>query len=218
MKRHMPEFAAIPLVIVLLGLVFVILFVTDAGAVAIVTFSVVAAVAIVAVAIVAMRRPRGSISRAGSTVLERESSQPDDDVHRVLLVTDSAYTRSELEDLARERGEGGTAVFVVVPAVSSRVARWTGDEQAYAHAQEHLDATLQALTDLGIQATGHIGPHDPLQATDDGLREFPAEEIVFALRGSPESEWLEEGVVDIGRSRYSVPVRELGPTVRPDEH
>ena len=97
----------------------------------------------------------------------------------------------------------------MAPAVSSRVARWTGDEEPYADAQNHLDATVRALADLGLNARGHVGSHDPLQATDEGLREFPADEIVFVLHGGNGSEWLELGVVDVGRRRYSVPVSEL---------
>jgi hypothetical protein len=216
MRRHMPEFAAIPLVIVVLGLVFIVMFVADAGLAAMVVFGVVATVAIVAVAVIAMRRPRGSIVSSGSTVFEGGAPPLEDGVHRVLLVADSAYATADLEDVTANGGEGGTAVFVVVPAVSSRVARWTGDEHAYERAKEHLDATLLALTDLGLQAAGQVGPHDPLQATDDGLREFPAAEIVFALRGDGESEWLERGMVDIGRRRYAVPVRELEANERRD--
>jgi hypothetical protein len=216
MRKRMPEFLAIPLVIVVLGLVFVIMFVADAGLAAMVIFGVLAAVAIVAVAVVAMRRPRGSMLNEGPSVFEGGAPPPGDGVRRVLLVADSAYTASDLEGLAGRGNEGGTAVFVVVPAVSSRVARWTGDEHAYGDAEEHLEATLQALAALGLQATGHVGPHDPLQATDDGLREFPAEEIVFALRGGGGSEWLEQGVVETGRGRYSQPVRELEPPARDD--
>lgn len=217
MRRGMPEFLAIPLVVVLLGVVFLIMFVADAGLAVMLVVGTIAAVAIVALAVVAMRRPRGSVSNGRSTAFEAGAPPAEDGIHRVLLVVDSAWARSDLEDLASTPGEGGTAVFVVAPAVSSRVARWTGDEQAYAHAEEHLQTTLQALADLGLQASGHVGAHDPVQATDDGLREFPAEEIVFALRGGDESGWLEQGVVDIGRGRYSVPVRELVPRERRDE-
>lgn len=216
MRKGMPEFLAIPLVIVVLGSVFVVMLVADAGIAAMVAFGVVSGVAIVAVAIAAMRRPRGLIASGGSTVFEGGARPLEDGIHRVLLVTDSVHATADLEELATNGGAGGTAVLVVVPAVSSRVARWTGDEQAYERAKEHLDATLLALTDLGLQATGQVGPHDPLQATDDGLRAFPAAEIVFALRGDGESEWLEQGVVDIGRRRYAVPVRELEANERRD--
>jgi hypothetical protein len=124
----------------------------------------------------------------------------------VLLVVDGACTDADLRPLA---GTSSVSVFVVAPALSSRVARWTGDEQAYTHAEEHLEAALGALHDLGYEARGHVGSHDPLQAADDGLREFAADEVVFVLAGGHEAGWLEDGVVDLARDRYPVPVRRL---------
>jgi len=216
MKRTTPEFVAIPIVIVLLGVVFVILFAADAGLAPFLVVGGVAAVAVVIFAVVALRRPRrGAVSEA-SDVFEGGAPPAHDGVHRVLLVVDAACTSSDLQNLAGARGENGTSVLVVAPAVSSRVARLTGDEEAYTHADEYVDATVRALTDLGYTARGHVGSHDPLQATDEGLREFPAEEIVFVLRGGDETQWLEQGIVDIGRRRYAVPVRELAPAARAD--
>jgi len=118
-------------------------------------------------------------------------------------------TPGDLQSLADGRGKSRTAVFVVAPAVSSRLARLTGDEDAYASAQQHLDDTVDALTSLGFEATGHLGSHDPLQATDEALREFPADEIVFVLHGGRDTEWLEQGVVGLAQARYSVPVSQL---------
>jgi hypothetical protein len=48
-----------------------------------------------------------------------------------------------------------------------------------------------------------------VQAADDGLRAFPADEIVFALHGGDDTDWVERGVVELARARYAVPVREL---------
>jgi hypothetical protein len=213
----MPEFMAIPVVIVLLGVVIVILIAADAGLATWLVVGGVAVVAIVIFAVVAMRRPRAPAVSEGSAVFEGGAPPANDGVHRVLLVVDDACTTGDLQSLAGARGEHGTSVVVVAPAVSTRVARLTGDEEAYAHAQEHVDGTVRALTELGYEARGHVGSHDPLQATDEGLREFPADEIVFVLHGGDETQWLEQGIVDIGRRRYSVPVSELNPAASPNE-
>jgi hypothetical protein len=210
----MPEFLAIPVVIVVLGLVFLILLVADAGVVAWLVSGAVALVAVVAVAVVLMRRPRSPSLSSAATVFEGGAPPLEDGVNRLLLVIDQACSTSEIESLTRGRAEGASAFFVVAPAVSSRVARWTGDEQAYAQAQQGLDATVSALAKLGFEATGHVGSHDPLQATDEGLREFPADEIVFVLHPGNETEWIEQGVPELARRRYSVTVRELTPSLR----
>jgi hypothetical protein len=216
MKRTTPEFLAIPVVIVLLGVVFVILFAADAGLGPWLVVLGVAVVATVISAVVAMRRPRPLAVSEGSDVFEGGAPPESDGVHRVLLVVDAACTARDLQNLADARGEKGTSVFVVAPAVSSRVARVTGDEGAYAQAHEHLDATVRALTDLGYTARGHVGSHDPVQATDEGLREFPADEIVFVLRSGDKTQWLEQGIVDVARRRYPVPVSELNAAARAD--
>lgn len=210
MKRFMPEFVAVPMVIALLGLLVAILWAFDAGLAAWLAVGAVILVALVAGAVLAMRRPRGAVAGGEvSTGFEGAAPAVHDGVHRVLLVTDGVCSTGDLEQLVPAGGEGATAVFVVAPAVSSRVARWTGDEHAYAAAEENLEATVRALAGLDCEASGHVGSHDPLQAADDGLREFPADEIVLALVGEHGTAWLEQGVVDLARERYSVPVRRL---------
>ena len=61
---------------------------------------------------------------------------------------------------------------MIAPAIGSRLARWTGDESAHADARQHLDDTVTSLARAGITARGETGADDPLQAADDGLREF----------------------------------------------
>ena len=202
MKRAMPEFAAIPIVLVGIGLTFLIMYAANAGAVAWVALGIALLVALVGATVVFMRQPRGPRLEEAPPASARDAGR-----QRVLLVVDAACSQQDLAEFAS--AAGNPEFFVVAPAVSSRVARWTGDERSYAHAQEQLDATLQALSDLGFQAAGHVGPHDPLQAADDALREYPAGEVVFVLHGSNETDWLERGVVDEARRRYAVPVREL---------
>jgi hypothetical protein len=209
MKRAMPELLAIPVVIVVLGVVVLILLAADAGLTTWLVVGAIAVVVVVCFAVIAMRRPRAPAVSEGSARYEGGAPAARDDIHRVLLVVDGLCTVGDLQSLADARGEGRAAVFVVAPAVSSRLARLTGDEEAYTNAQQHLEDTVRALTNLGFEASGHLGSHDPLQATDEALREFPADEIVFALHGGDEAEWLEQGVVGLARSRYSVPVSEM---------
>lgn len=209
MRRYMPEFLAVPLVAVLLGLVFVILWAADAGIGVWLAVGAVLLVVLVVGAGLAMRRPRGPAAVDDATGFEGGAAPVDDAVHRVLLVVDGSCTTRDLAGVPDGRGE--TTVFVVAPAVSSRLDRWTGAEHAYEHAEEHLQSALAALGELGCEARGHVGSHDPLQAADDGLREFPADELVFALAEEQESAWLEDGVVELARARYTVPVRRLAP-------
>ena len=84
---------------------------------------------------------------------------------------------------------------------------WTSDEDpARADAQSRLDASLSRLVDAGVSARGEIGDGDPLQALEDALREFPADEIVVSTHPPGRSHWLEQGVVEQARQRYDVPI------------
>jgi hypothetical protein len=102
-------------------------------------------------------------------------------VFRILLIADDRCVSTGFREQLLRLSSGRRAeAFIVVSALGSRLARWTGDAGAYQEAEDHLNATIQALGREGIRARGRIGSHDPLQAADDGLREFPADEIVFA--------------------------------------
>jgi hypothetical protein len=208
MKRGMPEFAAIPITIVGIGLLFVILFAFHAGLAAWIVLGVILLVAILAFALYAMRRPRGLLPAQGEGVFEEAAPSVRDGVHRVLMIVDDVADARRLGAFIDGQG-GGSSVLVVAPAVSSRVARWTGDEHAYRSAEEHLQATVEALGRLGYDADGRVGAHDPLQATGEALREFPADEIVFVLQRGRTTNWLEDGIVDLAYKRFGVPVREI---------
>ena len=186
----------------MIGILAILLWAADAGLWVWIAVGIVMLVALVVILVVYMRRPHRP------ALPPPTPAHVDDDVHRVLVIADDDCAPAELGAALAAGNAGPTAVFVVAPALGSRTARWTGDDHAYQDAQRHLDATLEALAGLNVEAKGHVGSHDPLQAADDGLREFPADEIVFAINPAG-TNWLEEGVVDAARERYSIPVREL---------
>ena len=114
----------------------------------------------------------------------------------------------ELRDLLGRKAEGVSEdVLLVCPALNSRLRTWTSDEDgARAAAQERLDESLARLRDAGVTARGEIGDGDPLQALEDALRTFPADEIVVSTHPPGRSNWLEQGVVENARLRFDVPV------------
>jgi hypothetical protein len=135
------------------------------------------------------------------------AATPDDGAWRVLVVVDDGATSATFrKELLETAGGRATKAFVVAPNLSSRVARWTGDQATYEDASNRLAATLKALGVMGVDARGRVGAHDPLQAAADGLREFPADTIIFATHGDGEAKWLEEGIVEAARSQTDIPV------------
>jgi GABA permease len=127
---------------------------------------------------------------------------------RILVVANETVAGDELRDLLGRKAAGVREdVLLVCPALNSKLRTWTSDEDgARSAAQARLDASLARLSELGVQARGEIGDGDPLQALEDALREFPADEIVVSTHPPGRSNWLELGVVENARLRFDVPV------------
>jgi hypothetical protein len=105
--------------------------------------------------------------------------------YRVLIAAQTTPNAAALAEQIRARATGRpVSVHVVsLPHVSS-LRRWTSDvDRPAGHAAALLERTLKGLRDAGLKATGSVGDDDPLQALEDALRSFPAEELV--LVGDP---------------------------------
>ena len=131
-----------------------------------------------------------------------------DPTRRILVVANETVGGEELLSLLGRKAAGMREdVLLVCPALNSRVRTWTSDEDgARAGAQARLEASLARLAEAGVTARGEIGDGDPLQALEDALREFPADEIVLSTHPPGRSHWLEQGVVELARQRYDVPI------------
>jgi nucleotide-binding universal stress UspA family protein len=98
-------------------------------------------------------------------------------------------------------------VHVVSPALNSPLRHLASDEDtARAAAHERLENSLGKLREEGIEASGEVGDGDPLQAIEDALRTFGADQIVISTHPEGRSNWLERGLVTQARERFAVPV------------
>jgi hypothetical protein len=131
-----------------------------------------------------------------------------EDERRILVVANETVGGERLREEIRTRSEGHRErVLVVCPALNSRLRHWASDEDpARAAAQERLERSLARLRELGIEARGEVGDGDPLQAMEDALRTFGADEIILSTHPPGRSNWLEKGVVERARERFAVPI------------
>ncbi|HJV30323.1 MAG TPA: hypothetical protein VJ645_07380 [Gaiellaceae bacterium] len=127
---------------------------------------------------------------------------------RILVVANETVGGAPLRDRIRERSEGvREEVLVVAPALNSPIRHWASDEDgARALAQERLDESLGLLRSGGVNARGEVGDAEPLQAIEDALRTFGADEIIISTHPEGRSNWLERGVVNAARERFAVPI------------
>ena len=131
-----------------------------------------------------------------------------EDERHILVVANETVGGERLRDEIRKRSEGYRGeVLLVCPALNSPLRHWASDEDtARAAAQERLQSSLDRLRELGIEARGEVGDGDPVQAIEDALRTFGADEIILSTHPPERSRWLEKGVVDRARQRFAVPI------------
>jgi nucleotide-binding universal stress UspA family protein len=127
---------------------------------------------------------------------------------RILVIANETVGGEALRERIEERGTGHrTEVLVVCPALNTPLRHWASDEDpARAEAQQRLAASRERLEQAGIHARGEIGDGDPLQAIEDALRTFGADEVIISTHPEGRSHWLERGVVTSARERFAVPI------------
>ena len=203
---------AIPIVLVLFGIGIVLMIASAKGIWA--WLFVGAAGLVLAAAVIARyakknphpaaATPRARTGRCGS------ATAAGDGRYRVLVIADESCVDPAFAACLVEHAAGRTLeALVIAPALGSRLARWTDDESQYVDARKHLDETVAALAAAGITATGETGADDPLQAADDGVREFAPSEIVFVTRAGTHTDWAERGVIETAKTRYAVEVSHI---------
>jgi len=131
-----------------------------------------------------------------------------DDERRILVVANETVAGRRLREAIQSAAGGRrTNVLVVSPALNTPLKHWTSDEdQARAAAEERLRHSVAELERLGISARGEVGDADPVQAIEDALRTFGADELIISTHPEGRSNWLERGVVTSARERFAVPL------------
>ena len=117
---------------------------------------------------------------------------------KILVIANEIVDGSALEPDAQ--------VFVVAPALNSRLRHWLSDvDGARRDAEQRLARTLELLARGGVVASGRVGDSDPLQAVADALPFFEAESILVSGLGN----WLARDLVRRTRERFRLPVAQL---------
>ncbi len=146
----------------------------------------IAALAAFAIVLIAVRqRPLGPMG----------SPAEDGRRHVLLVITCPVEEPAAVGRIAAAAAMGGgnkdADVLVLSPARIGFLDRWASDvEGARQVAQQNLVATVAALAKAGIAAEARVGDEDVVQAVEDQLRSFPANEVVLI---SGEGEEKDEG-------------------------
>jgi hypothetical protein len=146
--------------------------------------------------------------RAEAPVRHAPRPHEEEGVKRILVVANETVAGRRLREAIDQAAEGvNEQVLVVCPALNSQLKHWMSDEdEARRAAHARLNASLRQLEEDGVAAFGDVGDSDPLQAIEDALRGFAADEIIISTHPEGRSNWLERGVVTSARERFAVPI------------
>jgi hypothetical protein len=100
-------------------------------------------------------------------------------------------------------------IVVVAPAAELSPLQWlTGEEDdAREQAVERADRVASSMPGSVVDAGA--GDTDPVQAIEDALRQFPADEVIVVTRPDGEAHWLERGAGRAALARFALPVTPL---------
>ena len=130
--------------------------------------------------------------------------------HLILLANETLDDRALVDEVERRAAGEHGQVLVVCPVHVSAVRHLASDvDAARALAERRLSASVSRLRAAGVDAHGEIGDEDPVQAIEDALRTFGADEIIISTPPEDRQHRLEQGLADSARARFAVPVTHL---------
>jgi hypothetical protein len=134
-------------------------------------------------------------------------------VSRRLLVVATAPVPSEvLRERVREHtGAEDAEVRVVAPASDVSPLEWlaSDEDEARAEAAETAEASAEAVAREARRTEAEVGDPDPVQAIEDALREFPADELIVVTRPGEQAGWLEKDTAREALERFDLPLTHL---------
>lgn len=130
----------------------------------------------------------------------------------ILVVTTAPVEGEELSARVREHaGSADAEVKVVAPAADISPLDWLANDEGEARAEaagKAVDAGC-AVAPAAESVDAEVGDTDPVQAIEDALRIFPADELVLVTHPDEQAGWLEEGSAEEAFARFDLPVTHL---------
>lgn len=148
----------------------------------------------------ALQKPNGVIEVAKSS----------DERRRILvLATEAVEEPAAIDSLLAAAAAGDDVppeVLVLAPARSSTLSEWLSDvAPGRDRAQVRLVHSVAALAAAGVEAEARVGDPDVLQAVEDTLRSFPADEVIAVTGDLAEDRTVARAVSDL-RDRLRIPM------------
>ena len=133
------------------------------------------------------------------------------DRKKLLVVTTAPVEPGPLREAVREHAGDEAEIRVVAPASDLSPLQWLASDEDAAREKAAGVATQAAQTvePDAARTDAEVGDTDPVQAIEDALRTFPADEVLVVTRPNDDASWLEQDSAEEARERFGVPVTRL---------
>jgi hypothetical protein len=133
------------------------------------------------------------------------------DRKKLLVIATAPVEAGRLRDAVREHAGDEAEIRVVAPASDVSPLQWLASDEDEAR-EKAADVASEAAGSLEPEAArtdAGVGDPDPVQAIEDALRTFPADEVLVVTRPEDDASWLEQDSAEEARERFGVPVTRL---------
>jgi hypothetical protein len=133
------------------------------------------------------------------------------DRRKLLVIATAPVDPGLLREAVRSHGGEGAEIRVVAPASDVSPLQWLANDEDDAR-EEARGIAAEAAGTVERRAAGteaEVGDTDPVQAIEDALRTFPADEVLVITPPDDDATWLEQESAEKARERFGVPVTRL---------
>ena len=130
---------------------------------------------------------------------------------KLLVVATGPVEPGPLRDAVREHAGDEAEIRVVAPASDVSPLQWLASDEDEAR-EKAARVASEAAESVGpdtARTEAEVGDTDPVQAIEDALRTFPADEVLVVTRPEDDASWLEQDSAQEARERFGVPVTRL---------
>jgi len=133
------------------------------------------------------------------------------DRKKLLVIATAPVEPGPLRDAVRDHAGDEAEIRVVAPASDVSPLQWLASDEDKAR-DKAADVASEAAESVEPEASrteAEVGDTDPVQAIEDALRTFPADEVLVVTRPDEDASWLEEDSAQEARERFGLPVTRL---------
>ena len=130
---------------------------------------------------------------------------------KLLVVATAPVEDGALREAVRSHSGDEAEIRIVAPASDVSPLQWLANDEdrAREEAAQVAGGLARTVEPEAVRTEAEVGDSDPVQAIEDALRTFPADEVLVVTHDDDDANWLEQDSAAAARERFGVPVTRL---------